>query len=77
MPWRRLDGEADSLESSNELANVLSHLGTSTRSSRTTSASLVAMDFAASGYLPPVPGALVHEVIDVGVILNALRALPG
>jgi len=39
------------------------------------SASLVAMGFAAFGYLPPVAGALLQEVIDVGVILNALRAL--
>jgi hypothetical protein len=39
--------------------------------------SLVAMLFAAGGYLPPVAGALVQEVIDVIVILNALRALTG
>lgn len=37
--------------------------------------SLMAMGVAAAGYLPPVGGALVQEVIDVGVILNALRAL--
>ncbi|MGZ8707617.1 MAG: heavy metal translocating P-type ATPase [Gaiellaceae bacterium] len=37
--------------------------------------SLVAMGVAAAGYLPPVEGALVQEVIDVGVIVNALRAL--
>jgi heavy metal translocating P-type ATPase len=37
--------------------------------------SLVAMGVAAAGYLPPVSGALFQEVIDVGVILNALRAL--
>lgn len=30
---------------------------------------------AAFGYLTPVQGALVQEVIDVAVILNALRAL--
>jgi P-type E1-E2 ATPase len=40
-------------------------------------ASLVAMGFAAAGFLPPVMGALLQEVIDVGVILNALRALRG
>ncbi len=40
-------------------------------------ASLVAMAFAAAGYLVPVAGALLQEVIDVGVILNALRALRG
>ncbi len=38
-------------------------------------ASLIAMAFAAAGYLPPVSGALLQEVIDVAVILNALRAL--
>ena len=40
-------------------------------------ASLVAMGFAALGFLPPVAGALVQEGIDVGVILNALRARAG
>ncbi len=38
----------------------------------------VAMAFAAIGLLPPIAGALTQEVIDVAVILNALRALtPG
>ena len=37
--------------------------------------SLVAMGFAAAGYLAPVAGALLQEGIDVAVILNALRAL--
>jgi heavy metal translocating P-type ATPase len=37
--------------------------------------SVVAMGFAAFGLLPPVLGALTQEVIDVAVILNALRAL--
>jgi heavy metal translocating P-type ATPase len=40
-------------------------------------ASLVAMGFAAFGFLAPVAGALVQEAIDVAVILNALRALRG
>ena len=40
--------------------------------------SFVAMGFAAIGWLPPVAGALTQELIDVAVILNALRALtPG
>jgi heavy metal translocating P-type ATPase len=39
--------------------------------------SLLAMGVAAAGYLPPVEGALLQEAIDVGVILNALRALSG
>jgi heavy metal translocating P-type ATPase len=41
------------------------------------SLSLVAMGVAAAGYLPPVSGALLQEAIDLGVILNALRALRG
>ncbi len=39
--------------------------------------SVAAMLVAALGYLPPVWGALFQEVIDVAVILNALRALNG
>jgi heavy metal translocating P-type ATPase len=38
-------------------------------------AAFVAMGFAAFGYLTPVAGALVQEVIDVAAILVALRAL--
>ncbi|GAT69515.1 ATPase P [Planomonospora sphaerica] len=37
--------------------------------------SLLAMGVAAAGKLPPAAGALLQEVIDVTVILNALRAL--
>ncbi|HUO71804.1 MAG TPA: heavy metal translocating P-type ATPase [Solirubrobacteraceae bacterium] len=39
--------------------------------------SVAAMIVAAFGYLPPVAGALFQEVIDLAVILNALRALRG
>ena len=39
--------------------------------------SIVGMALAAAGYLPPVAGAIFQEVIDVAVILNALRALGG
>jgi heavy metal translocating P-type ATPase len=39
--------------------------------------SLVAMGFAAFGFIAPVAGALLQEAIDVAVILNALRALRG
>ncbi len=39
--------------------------------------SLAAMAVAAAGYLQPVAGALFQEVIDLAVILNALRALRG
>jgi heavy metal translocating P-type ATPase len=37
--------------------------------------SIVAMVFAAFGYISPLAGALLQEAIDVAVILNALRAL--
>ena len=37
--------------------------------------SVVAMGFAAVGYLPPLVGAVLQEAIDVAIILNALRAL--
>ena len=37
--------------------------------------SLLAMGVAAAGHLPPAWGALLQEVIDVAVILNALRVL--
>jgi P-type E1-E2 ATPase len=37
--------------------------------------SFAAMGFAAFGYLQPVEGALLQELIDVAVIVNALRAL--
>ena len=36
--------------------------------------SVVAMMIAAAGYLPPVAGAIVQEIIDVVAVLNALRA---
>jgi heavy metal translocating P-type ATPase len=39
--------------------------------------SVAAMAVAAVGLLPPVPGAVFQEAIDVAVILNALRALVG
>ncbi len=37
--------------------------------------SLIALAIAAVGLLPPAPGALLQEGIDIAVILNALRAL--
>jgi hypothetical protein len=39
--------------------------------------SVIAMGFAAAGYIAPVDGAILQEAIDVLVILNALRALGG
>jgi len=37
--------------------------------------SIVLMVIAALGYIPPVYGALLQEVLDVAVIFNALRVL--
>lgn len=39
--------------------------------------SVVGMSIAAFGYIPPITGAFVQEIIDVSVILNALRVLRG
>jgi heavy metal translocating P-type ATPase len=39
--------------------------------------SIAAMGVGAAGYLPPVAGALLQELVDLAVILNALRALRG
>ncbi len=36
--------------------------------------SLIGMAVAAAGYMPPVAGAILQEVIDVVVVLNAMRA---
>jgi heavy metal translocating P-type ATPase len=36
--------------------------------------SVLGMLAAAAGFLPPVPGAILQEVIDVAAVLNALRA---
>jgi heavy metal translocating P-type ATPase len=41
------------------------------------SLAVVAMAFAAAGFIAPIEGALLQEAIDVLVILNALRALGG
>lgn len=40
-------------------------------------ASIVAMGFAAAGWIAPSAGALLQEVIDLAVMINALRALRG
>jgi P-type E1-E2 ATPase len=36
--------------------------------------SIVGMMFAANGRIPPIFGAAIQELVDLGVILNALRA---
>lgn len=66
-----------------DLRRLLSGLNIASRSRRIALESVVAgigfsiagMIAAAFGYLTPVQGALLQEVIDVAVILNALRAL--
>lgn len=66
----------------NELSRVdeLFHIGARMRSIALQSAvggmiaSVAAMLAAAAGYLPPVAGALLQELIDVVAVLNALRA---
>jgi len=71
------------LEPSLAVVDELIHIGRRMRSIALQSAvggmalSLVGMGVAASGYLPPVAGALMQEVIDVLAVLNALRvAMP-
>jgi heavy metal translocating P-type ATPase len=71
------------MESSLERVDELFHIGRRMRSIALQSAlggmvlSLIGMLIAAMGYLPPVAGALVQEIIDVVAVLNALRvAIP-
>ncbi|MBK7393328.1 MAG: cadmium-translocating P-type ATPase [Chloracidobacterium sp.] len=67
------------LDSSLERVDELLHIGRRMRTIALQSAiggiglSLVGIIAAATGYLPPVAGALTQEVIDVLAILNALR----
>jgi cation transport ATPase len=37
--------------------------------------SMIGMVLAAAGLLPPVPGAVTQEIIDVAAVLNALRTI--
>ncbi len=68
------------LESSLERVDELMHIGRRMRRIALQTAiggmalSLVGMLLAATGYLPPVAGAVAQEVIDVLAVLNALRA---
>jgi heavy metal translocating P-type ATPase len=68
------------LDSSLQRVDELMHIGRRMRSIALQSAvggmalSLIGMLFAAAGYLPPVAGAIVQEVIDVLAVLNAMRA---
>jgi cation transport ATPase len=36
--------------------------------------SMIGMGFAATGYLSPVAGSIIQEVVDVFTVLNAMRA---
>lgn len=68
------------LDSSLERVDELLHIGRRMRSIALQSAvggmalSVIGMFVAATGYLPPVAGAITQEVIDVLAVLNALRA---
>jgi heavy metal translocating P-type ATPase len=68
------------LESSLEKVDEFLHIGARMRRVALQSAvggmalSLIGMGVAAAGYLPPVSGAVLQELIDVAAVLNALRA---
>ncbi|MCC9606065.1 cadmium-translocating P-type ATPase [Blastopirellula sp. JC732] len=68
------------LDSSLETVDKLLHIGRRMRRIALESAvggialSMIGMLIAAAGWLPPVAGAISQEVIDVVVVLNALRA---
>ncbi len=71
------------LESSLERVDELLHISARLRAIALQSAvggmvlSLIGMIVAAAGYLPPVAGAILQEIIDVVAVFNALRmALP-
>ncbi len=69
------------MESSLEKVDELLHIGKRMRTIALQSAlggmslSIIGMIIAAFGYLPPVIGAISQEIIDVAVILNALRTI--
>jgi heavy metal translocating P-type ATPase len=69
------------LETSLSKVDELIHIGRRMRRIALQSAvggmavSMIGMGFAAAGYLPPVAGAVMQEVIDVAAVLNALRVV--
>ena len=73
---------ADIVILADDLGRVADAIETSRRTMRIARQSIwtglgmsgVAMIVAAAGYIPPIVGAVIQEVIDVAVILNALRA---
>ena len=68
------------MDSSLLKVDELFHIGARMRSIALQSAvggmtlSLIGMGFAGLGYVTPVAGAVIQEVIDVLAVLNALRA---
>jgi len=69
------------LETSLSKVDELIHIGRRMRRIALQSAvggmavSMTGMGFAAAGFLPPVAGAVMQEVIDVAAVLNALRVV--
>lgn len=69
------------LETSLEKVDELMHIGRRMRNIALQSAiggmalSIAGMVAAASGYLPPIAGAIAQELIDLGAVLNALRVV--
>lgn len=69
------------MENSLNKVDELIHLSLNTRKIALQSAiggmllSLIGMGFAATGYISPVAGAIIQEIIDVLAILNALRLI--
>jgi P-type E1-E2 ATPase len=68
------------LDASLEKVDELLHIGRRMRSIALLSAvggmglSMIGMVAAAFGYLPPIGGAIVQEIIDLAAVLNAVRA---
>jgi heavy metal translocating P-type ATPase len=69
------------LETSLSKVDELIHIGRRMRRIAMQSAvggmaiSMIGMGFAAAGFLPPVAGAVMQEVIDVAAVVNALRVV--
>lgn len=71
------------MENTLKKVDELIHLSLSTRKIALQSAvggivlSFIGMGFAAAGYIPPVAGAILQEMIDILAIINALRLIWG
>jgi cation transport ATPase len=84
--WGSLDAYAEAagaviMENTLEKVDKLIHLSLSTRKIALQSAiggmalSVIGMGFAAAGFITPVAGAIIQEVIDILAIINALRLI--